>query len=205
MALSADPPDAPAAACCDLLRRQRPIQCWVPFGSDLGLQRRKVIKAFQNLFPRTVWTAVCSPRPVNNFRPPLVSKRALPPDGSMASRHHLPRRQRSIFCGMPFRRDLRKQGFQIIEACQRGHICADGAACFHADARLWRGLPLMASLTEPPYLAVISIADLPRRQRTVFRRVPFRSQFGMCGSEIVKSGKNDPPGTDRTTAAGRSG
>lgn len=197
VALRALPPDLPAAAGGDHLRRQGRVLGGMPVSGGLRFQGGQVVEPRQNLPPRTIGAVRAVYRPRPHRRLIRMPQGTAPPHPAVAAGGAGLGGQGGVPGVVPLSGHSGVGAGQVVLA---GHHHFSGA---HRTARAPgaggdHGLPAVAFFTAPPDFLVGACKQVHRAQGPVAFGVPLPEQVRVGARQVVFTGAEDPIGAVRT-------
>ena len=185
MAQLVPPPHPPVAVRGYGGGQQRSVLLWVPLGGDGRKLALQIVFPGYHQLSRTDGAARPATGPRVDLGLPCVSLGAEPPDLAGVSGHHIPRRQVTIFRGMPLLCQLRVGGCKVVDPPHQDPAGADGTTAAAQRAGFDDGLPFMALFADPPRFEMAPHSDALRRHRQVFSGMPLSQQIRSLGCQII--------------------
>ena len=199
MALWAVPPDLAIAGWGDLFRGEAAVFNGVPFPGEVRVLTGEVVVTSNDDLAGTHRTAAAVDT-AGDAGLPGVAFGALPPDAAACTRHHIARREGTVFCGVPFLHEMWVAAGQVVVAFFQLFVGADGTTgAIHPRFDL--RAPCVAFGTAPPNQAVAARQHLAWSEATVFLRMPFFGERRMDSGQIGFTSYGVAPRAVRTACA----
>lgn len=199
VALRAAPPDLAIAGWGDLRWQQGTIFFRMPFSGEVRVLTGEVVVASDDDFAGAHRTAAAVDT-AGDAGLPGMAFGALPPDTAVCTRHHVARREGTVFGGMPLLRKMWVETGQVVITLFELFVGADGTTgAIHPRFDL--RAPCVAFGTAPPNKAVTARQHLTWCEIAVFLRMPLFGKCRMDSSQIVFACNGITSGTIGTACA----
>lgn len=199
VALWAAPPNLAITGWGDLFRGEAGVFNGVPFPGEVRVLTGEVVVTSDDDLAGTHRTAAAIDT-AGDAGLPGMAFGALPPDTAACARHHVARREGTVFGGMPLLRKMWVAAGQIVVTLFELFVGADGTTgAMHPRFDL--RAPGVAFGTAPPDKAVAAGQHLAWGEIAVFLRMPLFGKCRMDSGQIVFACNGITSGTIGTACA----